>query len=175
MHKSFVGRALLVLSLPVISSLSWGAQNCGPPPMWNLDEFELSLTRDECYGECPSYTVTVNGDGHVTYRGRTYVAVTGERTDQVDNETVRTLVERVYESRFFDCSGDYNVEFGNDGVVVAFRPPRTLPTDVPSVALQVTIGDFEKKEWYAPTEQDDVFWKLARAIDDLLDTKRWVK
>jgi hypothetical protein len=172
---SFAAAAALSTIVLFSASKSWGLEHCGPPPTWTLQQFELSLTRDECFGECPSYSLTVTGDGRIAYVGRSYVSVVGERSGQLDEPAIRELIEKVYKSRFFDCAGEYNVEFGNDGRVVAYRKPRTLPVDAPSVSLRITIGDFQKQEWYAPTDRDKVFWELARSIDELVDTRRWVE
>ena len=41
-----------------------------------LSTDEVQLTRTECYGTCPVYTVTIRGDGSVVFEGQASVAAT---------------------------------------------------------------------------------------------------
>lgn len=43
----------------------------------------VTLSRNGCYGTCPSYEVTRCGDGRVRWKGDGFVEAVGERNDQV--------------------------------------------------------------------------------------------
>ncbi len=84
-----------------------------PPVNSNV---EIRLTRGVCFGFCPDYTVTINGEGQVRYEGRRFVNAVGERTATIPREDVARLVAR------FD-------EIGFDRLRDAYRGQMTdLPT-----------------------------------------------
>lgn len=53
----------------------------------------ITLERTTCYGTCPSYVVTIDAKGAVTWNGRDYVDAGGEQRAQVTEDSVRHLVE----------------------------------------------------------------------------------
>lgn len=68
-----------------------------PNPATNV---EITLVRGVCYGFCPDYTVTINGNGQVRYTGRRFVNAVGERTATIPAEDVARLVARFDEIGF---------------------------------------------------------------------------
>ena len=153
-----------------------GAEVCAPPVSWKLADFELSLTRDECYGECPSYEIVLRGDGSVSYKGLSFVAIRGEASYQVSKDTVVQVVRSLYDARFFDFAYGEVMQFevvGDDDLVVAIPRPYIPPTDVPQVSLEVRIGEFVRSRRFDRFGSED-FWRLASRIDDLLATERLV-
>jgi hypothetical protein len=53
------------------------------PALVDPHDFSMSLERLDCEGRCPVYSVTVAGDGTVTYKGFNYVAVKGTQRDHI--------------------------------------------------------------------------------------------
>jgi hypothetical protein len=78
-----------------------------PPTMSNV---EIRLTRGVCYGFCPDYTVTINGEGQVRYEGRRFVNAVGERTATIPREDVARLLARFDEIGFNNLRDAYRAE-----------------------------------------------------------------
>lgn len=68
--------------------------SCAPTTTASEGPVMITLTRTVCFGFCPAYTVTINGDGQVTYRGDRFVNVTGEHQAQIPREDVQALLRR---------------------------------------------------------------------------------
>jgi hypothetical protein len=75
-----------------------------PTPATNV---EITLVRGVCFGYCPDYTVTINGDGQVRYTGRRFVNAVGERTATIPREDVARLVARFDEIGFTNLQDAY--------------------------------------------------------------------
>lgn len=72
-----------------------------------MSNVEIRLTRGVCFGFCPDYTVTINGDGQVRYTGRRFVNAVGERTATIPREDVERLVRRFDEIGFDNLQDAY--------------------------------------------------------------------
>ncbi|HVZ31577.1 MAG TPA: DUF6438 domain-containing protein, partial [Polyangiaceae bacterium] len=55
----------------------------------------VTLDRSLCFGPCPSYFLSIAGDGTVTYQGRSYVNVKGSASAQIASGDVQGLVDRL--------------------------------------------------------------------------------
>ena len=86
------------------------AVNIYPPERWgapvpfpekvdrNALEFQLERTR--CFGSCPSYTVSIAGDGAVRYDGRALVLIPGHHTAQISPDAVTELIHQFQTANF---------------------------------------------------------------------------
>ena len=90
--------------------------------------FSIRLSRSGCYGSCPAYSVTLHGDGTVTYKGSWYVSIEGEYTAHVSPEAVRQLLERFRNANFFSLKNEY----------------RAGVTDNPTYCLELVVGSKKK-------------------------------
>ncbi|MEZ5956613.1 MAG: DUF6438 domain-containing protein [Hyphomonadaceae bacterium] len=75
-----------------------------------MSNVEIRLTRGVCFGYCPDYTVTINGEGQVRYEGRRFVNVVGERRATISREDVARLVARFDEIGFSNLRDAYRAE-----------------------------------------------------------------
>jgi hypothetical protein len=66
-----------------------------PLPDVALNQVTISLERQGCFGPCPSYRVTVEGNGRATYEGMGYVDVTGTHRYRIPPQDVAKLVDRL--------------------------------------------------------------------------------
>ena len=172
--------ASILLAASTVVSASNNAKGLPRNPMWppgkyKLSELSITLERSECFGTCPVYSVTIRGDGSVTYRGEKYVAVAGKEKSQVPRDKVIELLDEFYARRFFDMQEVYFI--GNqtrvleDGTVEALS---ILSSDVPSAVLTFKINGYVKRvEWccQAPADLDS----LARKVDSVSGTIPLVK
>lgn len=86
---------------------------CAPveaPAEQAMSNVEIRLVRGVCFGFCPDYTVSINGDGQVRYEGRRFVNAVGERTATIPSADVARLVQRFDEIGFDQLRDSYRAE-----------------------------------------------------------------
>lgn len=122
---------------------------------------QITLQRTECFGYCPAYTVTIDGDGAVTYEGRSFVNVTGRQTAQIPSADVTRLLERFDAVGFDQLNDEY----------------RGAMTDLPTTTITLTrngrtklLVDYGGTSVGMPREVRD----LQAEIDRVAGTARWV-
>lgn len=54
----------------------------------NMNSLIIQMSRGPCFGSCPSYTITIHGDGLVEYAGGRHVKVQGSQTGVVSKEQI---------------------------------------------------------------------------------------
>jgi len=77
------------------------------PKTSDLAGVSIQLRRSGCYGTCPSYSVTIRGDGQVSYRGDRFVSIPGVHTSRIDASEVSTLLDRFRAANFFGLQDRY--------------------------------------------------------------------
>jgi hypothetical protein len=70
-----------------------------PPPQLAL---EVRLVRTVCFGDCPSYSVTIHGDGSVDWEGHSSVAQVGGRSGHVSRQQLAQLERAIDAAHFFE-------------------------------------------------------------------------
>lgn len=126
----------------------------------------IKLERTSCFGECPVYSVTIDGRGNVVYDGTRFVRVEGRQTARILISRVAAILETVDHIGFFDLRDQYRVIRNPDGT-------ETTVTDLPTTFVTITReGRSKRVEDYigAPEELK----QLERQIDDAARTKRWI-
>ena len=80
-------------------------------------DFVITLERtfQSCGAECPTYSVSIDAQGNVTYQGKMYVRVTGQASDRIPLSHVRTLLEAVERLGFFKLQDRYRRIRNPDG------------------------------------------------------------
>jgi hypothetical protein len=97
--------------------------------MTPAEPVEITLQRTGCFGTCPDYSVTLNGDGTVVYSGRYFVKTPGEHTWKIDAGTVRALAGEMAAAGFFELQDEYTSRM----------------TDHPTTFTTLRIGSRTKK------------------------------
>lgn len=157
-----VRRLLLVLfGAAALSSCAPVEAPASDDPRSSAGPVEISLSRGVCFGFCPDYTVTITGDGEVTYVGRRFVNVVGERRATIPRADVERLLRR------FD-------EIGFDGLRDVYR---AQVTDLPTYSISITRGGRRK----VVVDYGGVSAGMPEAVRDLQDeidrvagTAQWV-
>ena len=67
----------------------------------------VQIDHTECYGRCPSYTLTLHGDGRVDYNGNNYVDVTGAHSFTIPPADVAALIERLRAQDIWSMAGNW--------------------------------------------------------------------
>jgi len=123
----------------------------------------VQLTRDVCYGRCPSYVVTVFEDGRVEYEGRDFVVTGGKKSATVDAKTIEAIRKAFDDAKFLKM-GDYAYD------------PSTDPTDGPTCTLYYASGGVAHLLHHyagaarAPAE----LGPLEALVDKSVDIEKWI-
>lgn len=146
------------------------------PPKDELAATTISLERTRCFGPCPAYTVTIQGDGHVrftspvddekaghrpSFRSGT-VVLPGTHEDQIPVTVVTALARQFHDAGFWRLRDVYQADV----------------TDSSSQIITLTVGTRRKTvRDYVGTEvgMPVAVRKLEQAIDQAAGTDRWVR
>jgi hypothetical protein len=139
------------------------AMACAPidAPAEQSGPVTITLTRGVCFGFCPAYTVTITGDGQVTYVGRSFVNVTGEQHATISPDAVQQLLRRFDDARFSSLRDEYRAQ-------VTDLPTYTVVLERNGVRKSVT--DYGGLSAGMPEAVRD----LQNEIDRVANTSRWV-
>jgi hypothetical protein len=91
----------------------------------------VKLERTACYGSCPVYSVELEGDGRVTYRGQEHVKVKGAKSKTIPRASVDALAAKVESLGYFDLTWK--------------DPCDRVATDSPTVTTTVTAKGRTRK------------------------------
>jgi hypothetical protein len=128
---------------------------------------EITLERGLCFGECPTYTLRVRGDGSVSFNGKKHVLHAGEFDATARPDTIRRLLARFAAADFFSL------------------PDRTSGGDPDSQSITLTLCVNGKSKRVAHLygggdwgdDPDDVVCEALDALADAVDyetgSKRW--
>jgi hypothetical protein len=99
------------------------------------DPVRITMARTACFGVCPVYTVTMRGDGSVSYEGTAHVRVTGKHAWTIEPIAVLALARDIEKAGFFEMKDEY-----------------TAPvTDLPTTTVTLAMGARSKtiKDYYS--------------------------
>lgn len=87
------------------------------------DDF-ITLSRGQCFGRCPIYSVTVHADGRVEANGERFVPALGAQTWQIDRAVATRLLAEFVRSDAWALDPKMSVHV----------------TDLPTARLEGTVG-----------------------------------
>jgi ankyrin repeat protein len=131
------------------------------PQIFNWHSLKITLARTQCNGGCPSYSVEIDGDGGVGYRGDANVAVTGWHREQLPESRVHALFAQFQKADFFWLLDRYQAPISDSAAArlsIAFDG-RTK-----------TVVDYMGSMIGMPQDVE----RLERAIDSTADTRKWI-
>ena len=128
----------------------------------NFDDVVITLERTPCFGTCPVYTLTVQGDGTVVYEGKDFVKTKGRAEITITKEKVEQLVSEFEDTDFFSLNDKYT--------------ERTI-TDAPSVRTSITIDGKTKtiEHYHGDFSAPKRLTKLEDRIDEIVNSEQWVQ
>ena len=121
----------------------------------------ISLSRTVCFGFCPAYTVTITGDGQVTYVGSAFVNVVGEQHASIAPSAVQGLLARFDALHFDTLNGSY----------------RAHVSDLPTYTIGLERNGLVKSvvDYGGPSAgMPQGVRELQNEIDRVAGTSRWV-
>jgi hypothetical protein len=121
----------------------------------------ITLERSVCFGFCPDYTVTITGDGQVSYEGRRFVNIAGRQTAAIPAADVQRLLARFDAVGFDRLQGEY----------------RAHVTDLPTYIVTLERNGRTKRVLdYGGTGagMPEAVRALQDEVDRTANTARWV-
>jgi hypothetical protein len=171
---------LKVGSILLASLLLYGCQsNQGDFPQVDPAKLRIELQRSACYGSCPDYKVTIDGNGSVTFTTATRptdpvsglhrkfsrsngIVVGGTHHAQIDKRQVMALLERARALNFFGLKSEYRADITDSAthvVMIDTGHGAKLVTDYVGLSAGMPQGVKD----------------LEDAIDEVAGTKRWIE
>ncbi len=135
------------------------------PKISTASNFSIQLIRTACFGSCPAYSVTVRGDGLVSYEGDGWVSIQGKQTAHIPPEKAAELLARFKAANFLALQSSYRAG-------VTDNPTYQLTLKLPGITKRVTkrVTDYVG-EWVG---MPAVVTELEEAVDRTADSARWV-
>jgi hypothetical protein len=152
-------RVLFHTTLPIAPPERFGASRSLPVPI-DDSSVVISLERHGCEGQCPSYSITIDGDGTVTYAGYAYVKVPGTQRTHITEAAVIQLLDRFREANFGSALPAYIGAYDGGDNILKVRIDGKLYQVVDDSGLRVGL----------PT----AILTLEQAVDDTAQSRRWV-
>ena len=142
------------------------------PPLFPQDvpsDTVITLMRTNCFGGCPTYTLSINAEGTVLYDGRTDVKQKGEVKSRISHENLKELIAAFKNINYFDLQGRYD-----RGIAC----PRFL-YDMPAAITSLTLNGKKKTVHHAngclgSKELAQLTW-LEGKIDEAVKVDQWIK
>jgi len=145
------------------------------PTRYSLSDVTIALDEPACaFIPCPSYTVSIHGDGRVVYEGRQNVENLGQREAKIDPERVLELLKQIYSVGFFSMSDDYTYSQG----VMMFQgevvETKNVVTDTSATAISVSIEHYQKRIAWS-TLTPEALLTIRSRIKEVSGVDRWIK
>jgi hypothetical protein len=169
--------AKLILSIYLALSLV-GCRNTSPPKLTADKDTIITLSRGPCYGTCPSYTVTIKGDGTVTLAG-TKFSVSRDTSSprqevkgqgSISQDQLRDLVAEFEHINYFSLNGNYTTQ-GTDCP--------SYSTDASTATTSIKINGSSKSVSHyrgcSGTDTLRTLGDLENRIDKVAGTEQWLK
>ena len=157
----------LSTSLPFFKSVHVNERvpNLQSVPDVDLKTVTIKLERTECYGNCPAYSVTIHGDGHVEYQGKSNVKEKGAQEGRIELDDLRTLMRAFAKAKYWDVPADYSET----------KCKGPYCTDMATVITELTVrGEAHRVEhYYGCGSAPKSLFELESRIDKTVNSERW--
>jgi hypothetical protein len=142
-----------------------------PPP----SAFEITLERTTCFGGCPAYRVSIDGDGRVRWFGIESVHDQGERRATVPRKRIAELQRKLDELRFFerDARGNLVDCIRSRNETSCTFTDVTICSHTSTAMLSVRRGDKKhtvRNDHCAGSPLEE----LEALVDDIARTSAWI-
>ncbi|MFC2024287.1 DUF6438 domain-containing protein [Chloroflexota bacterium] len=152
----------LVVTILILSVSFAGCSRTQTPQPSDIKDVVITLERTVCFGACPEYTLTILGDGTVTYEGRRFVKIEGTITTTISEEKISQLLSEFERVDYFALNDSYE-DFG--------------ATDMPSAITSLTINDVTKtvRHYHGDFTAPEQLTELENRIDEIVNSDQWTK
>jgi hypothetical protein len=158
-----ITKSNIIINSPAVKMESNSSVNSNPNISKDFANVNITLSRGPCHGMCPVYSLEIDDNGGVIYRGYEYVKLTGEHTSSIPIPKVKELINKFYSSGFFELEDRYD---------------QVRITDQPSAEISITIDGKTKSVYdYHGTFDSPKLEKLRNlenTIDEITNSSQWV-
>ena len=148
-----------------IVALGCGPQRAREAPA-PAEDVTITLERRPCFGTCPVYSITVEGNGRVRYEGTTHVSVVGNDTGSITSEQVALLIAEFDRVGYEQLADRY-----------AYGEPScpSYVSDAPTTITSLTRPGTTKRveHDYGCADAPPALTALERLIDDVVRSGQW--
>lgn len=118
----------------------------------------ISLSKTQCFGQCPAFEFEVYSDLTAKYKGTAHVDLIGEWTTKLSSEQYHNLIQEFEQRNFFGFSDRYY----------------QAVTDLPTTYISYSDGEKEKKimDYYGAPEE---LKKLETKVEEFITHLKWEK
>jgi hypothetical protein len=171
LQRRFSAAVLILLAIVWISS-SASSQTASSKPLdlnslsdSDLAKLTIRFERMPCYGSCPSYVVTIHGDGHVEYLGKKQVSLIGQAKGSIKVAAVRALLSEFSKTNFLSISEDIS-EANCKG---------RHCTDMATVVTELIVNGTSHKvtHYYGCGSAPRALFDLESNIDKSVNSEQW--
>jgi hypothetical protein len=130
-------------------------------PKTSASDLVITLERTPCFGTCPSYMVSLFGNGTFVYTGTRCVEVKGVKKGKISTTAVKKLV-RAFETAHFTSMNDSYDEM--------------MITDMPSAIVSFSQNGQKKQVYHYKGDMNAPAGLpfLENAIDAAVNTKKYI-
>ena len=166
--ESHIGKWTLLpaaLGLAALLAIWLPPGNQSLPQPKDLKSVVITLSRGPCLGSCPSYTVTIQGDGKVEYIARNNVKLRGSQSSALSAEQLAQVLQRLDQARFFALEDRaFSWCFDTSSVAVAVSFDGRTKTVVSDGGCTGATSGLQNQ-----------FVQAAYEIDKIVGSDRWVQ
>ena len=131
---------------------------------------QITLERTACFGTCPMYTLTIKGDGSVTFDGKRFTKTIGTANGKITPADFRSLVREFEKINYFSLPDSYTP---------GTRECPQRVTDMPSANTSIHVNGRTKiVAHYHGCGTAGALAKLTaleNKIDEVVGTEKWIK
>ncbi len=157
-------RTLLGILVVALEACSYGQRSAPTTARPNdPNSVLITLERTACYGICPVYTVSIDGNGTVRYQGGSYIDIPGVQTAKIDANRITALLRQFDKINFFALQPSYSGDC-TDG-----------PTEIISLSVDGHTKQVSNYFCHDRTSGPQVdLLSLGLEIDSVAGTLRWI-
>lgn len=130
----------------------------------------ITLERTLCLGTCPNYKLSVSADGNVIFDGRYFVTRIGTATSKISEEKVQKLKDEFESINYYSLKDEYT----KLGVECPEYEPCSSRA-VTSIRINGKSKSVNHSNGCMGTETLKALTRLESRIDEIVNTKQWVK
>ena len=138
---------------------------------------KIVLTRGQCLGPCPVYTLVILADGKVVYNGQEFVNVFGQQEKYIPQDKVKMLLDEFEKIEFPSLEKQIS-DVNNPDPDSLGDEVTSYTTDVPSTEIAFTING---KTYFAKHDGNNYEHEIFKEVDDLatfidktVETINWI-
>jgi ankyrin repeat protein len=132
------------------------------PAIHDWSTLKFTLSRGGCLGDCPHYTVEIDGDGTVKFDGGGFVAIAGKHNAKISDQQVQKLYAAFQHADFFMLFDHYQAPITDFPVYDV-----SIEFDGHKMAVEDYVG--------RAIGMPDVVSELEDLVDEVAGTEKWVK